>query len=72
MTQNKTQYNWREPFNNKRHTFPVIHYQNQIKKPLTTRKDDIFLGYNYTTQNNIVLPADDVALYQAAPSVQIK
>jgi len=62
MTQNKIQYNRREPFNNKCHTFSVIHYQNKIKKALTTRKDDIFLGYNYTTQNIIVLPADDVAL----------
>ena len=63
MTQNKTQYNQLEPFNNKCHTFSVIHYQNQnLKKILTTRKDDIFRGYDYTTQNNIVLPADDVAL----------
>jgi len=34
----------------------------KIKKVLTTRKEDIFLSYNYATQNNIVLPADDVAL----------
>jgi len=44
------------------HVFGDSPTKIKIKKALTTRKDDIFLGYDYTTQNNIVVPADDVAL----------